>query len=78
MGGNIPQVIKVLFIHQPMHIKIYINPLNPELNPICHLLALLLGALHIFHVSDLRVNLHFDVNFNIVFLRLLTSASVGE
>ena len=31
------------------------NPLNAELNPICHLLALL-GAHHIFHVSGLRVN----------------------
>ena len=33
-----------------------INPLNAELNPICHLLALL-GAHHIFQVSGLRVNL---------------------
>ena len=32
------------------------NPLNAELNPICHLLALL-GAHHIFHVSGLRVKL---------------------
>jgi hypothetical protein len=32
-----------------------INPLNDELNPICHLLALL-EAHHIFHVSGLRVN----------------------
>jgi len=31
-----------------------INPLNAELNPICHLLALL-EALHIFNVSGLRV-----------------------
>jgi len=31
------------------------NPLHAELNPICHLLALL-GAHHIFHVSGLRVN----------------------
>jgi hypothetical protein len=35
-------------------IKIYINLLNAELNPICHLLALL-GAHLIFHVSRLRV-----------------------
>jgi len=34
----------------------YFNPLNAELNPICHLLALL-GAHHIFHVSGLRVNI---------------------
>jgi hypothetical protein len=33
----------------------YLNPLNAELNPVCHLLALL-GARHIFHVSELRVN----------------------
>jgi hypothetical protein len=32
-----------------------INPLNAELNPICHLLALL-GAHHILHVSSVRVN----------------------
>jgi hypothetical protein len=33
-----------------------INPLNAELNPICHLLALL-GAHHILYVSRIRVNL---------------------
>jgi len=32
-----------------------VNPFNAELNPICHLLALL-GAHHIFHVSELSVN----------------------
>jgi len=31
-----------------------LNPLNAELNPICHLLALL-GAHLIFHVSRIRV-----------------------
>ena len=31
-----------------------INPLNAELNPICHLLALL-WAHHILHVSRIRV-----------------------
>jgi hypothetical protein len=35
--------------------KNYVNPLNAELNPICHLLALL-GAHHILHVSRIRVN----------------------
>jgi 4-amino-4-deoxy-L-arabinose transferase-like glycosyltransferase len=30
------------------------NPLNAELNPVCHLLALL-GAHHIFHVRRIRV-----------------------
>jgi hypothetical protein len=35
--------------------NIRLNPLNVELNPICHLLALL-EAHHIFHVTGLRVN----------------------
>jgi len=34
---------------------VILNPLNAELNPIYHLLALL-GVHHIFHVSGLRVN----------------------
>jgi transposase len=34
----------------------FINPLNTELNPICHLLSLL-GSHHIFHVSKIRVKL---------------------
>jgi len=34
----------------------YINPLNAELNPIYHLLALL-GSHHILHVSRIRVNM---------------------
>jgi len=33
---------------------LHINPLNTELNPICHLLALF-GAHHILHVSKIRV-----------------------
>jgi hypothetical protein len=32
-----------------------VNPLNTELNPICHLLALL-GAHHIPHISGVRDN----------------------
>jgi len=35
---------------------ITLNPLNPELNPICYLLALL-GAHHFLHVSRIRVKL---------------------
>ena len=31
-----------------------VHPLNAELNPICHLLALL-GAHHILHISRIRV-----------------------
>ena len=38
-----------------------INPLNPELNPIRCLLALL-GAHHFLHVSRIRVKTHFMFN----------------
>jgi hypothetical protein len=34
----------------------FFNALNAELNPICHLLALV-GAHHILHVSRIRVNI---------------------
>ena len=34
--------------------KMAINPLNAELNPICHLLALV-GAHNILHVSRIKV-----------------------
>jgi hypothetical protein len=34
-----------------------LNPLNAELNPICHLL----GAHHILHVSRIRVKLIFRI-----------------
>ena len=34
----------------------FFNPLNAELNPVRHLLALV-GARHIVHVSRIRVNL---------------------
>ena len=36
--------------------KPLVNPLKPELNPICYLLALL-GAHHFLHVSRIRVKL---------------------
>jgi len=42
-----------------------INPLNPELNPICHLLAVL-EARHILHVSRTRVYIYIYINFNLV------------
>jgi len=46
---------KPIFLYQPRCICHHFNPLNTDLNRICHLLALL-GAQHIFHVSGLRVN----------------------
>jgi hypothetical protein len=42
------------FLHTQLQL-IDFNPSNAELNPICHLLALL-GAHHILHVSRIRVN----------------------
>jgi hypothetical protein len=46
----IPQNSEDSFSHN------FFNTLNTELNPICHLLALL-GAQHIFQVSRIRVNI---------------------
>jgi hypothetical protein len=34
-----------------------VNPLNAQLNSICHMLALL-GAHHIFHISRIRVKMY--------------------
>jgi hypothetical protein len=36
-------------------VTFFLNPLNAELNPVCHLLTLL-GAHPIFDVSRIRVN----------------------
>jgi len=43
---------RLLKLHITAEEKFYIDPLNVELNPICHLLALF-GAHHILHVSRL-------------------------
>jgi hypothetical protein len=40
--------------HKSFCVREFINPLNAELNPIRHLLALV-GARHIVHVSRIRV-----------------------
>ena len=42
--------------YENKRLQIQINPLNAELNPICHLLPSL-GAHHIFHVSRIRVKM---------------------
>jgi len=47
--------------------RLFINPLNPELNPICYLLALL--AHHFLRVSRIR--------FKSLTLRLLMSCIYG-
>jgi len=54
------RVFPVLLFASPSRFyswQININPLNTELNPISHLLALL-GAHRILHVSRVRVNYH--------------------
>jgi len=50
----------IIYIYIDLHVKYQIflpnfNPLNAELNPICHLMALL-ETHHILHVSRIRVN----------------------
>ena len=48
---DIFRVFQRIFFQQDL--CLHINPLNPELNPICYLLALL--AHHFLHVSTIRV-----------------------
>jgi len=50
--SNKPQVSSVY--SDVTVLRQFINPLKPELNPICYLLALL-GAHHFLHVSRIRV-----------------------
>ena len=47
-----------------------LNPLNAELNPTCHLLALL-GTHHILHVSRIRVNSNFGIIASLVLCNCL-------
>jgi hypothetical protein len=47
--GNLPLQIKEI-AHDVEHF----NPLNAELNPFCHLLALV-GSRHILHLSSVKV-----------------------
>jgi hypothetical protein len=47
-------LVKCILLHIEMNF-IFLNPLNAELNPNCHLLALL-EAHPILHVSRIRVN----------------------
>ena len=50
------QTTQLLFPYTILAVVSCINTLNPELNPICHLLALL-GAHHILHVSRIRAKI---------------------
>ena len=47
--------------------SLLINPLKPELNPICYLLALL-GAHHFLHVSRIRVKLLTFKATNVIYI----------
>ena len=49
--------------------RFHVNPLNAELNPIRHLLALV-GARHIVHVSRIRVKAY-PVGFSVFYLQLM-------
>ena len=56
---NLNTVSRKLLLRLALRFKLspyysFLNPLNPELNPIFHFLALL-GAHHILHVSRVRV-----------------------
>jgi hypothetical protein len=59
MHGAPPTNLLYVFMAQSLgsgtNLLNVISPLNAELNPICHLLALV-GAHHILHVSRIRVN----------------------
>jgi len=65
VANNIEKTVK---LYSKYSTQLGINPLNPELNPICYLLALL-GAHHFLHVSRIRVKL--------LTLRLLMSYIYG-
>ena len=53
-GGD--TLLRVTVCCKSLVTQMLLNPLNPELNPICYLLALL-GAHHFLHVSRIRVKL---------------------
>jgi hypothetical protein len=63
--GIYPQLLftVLLPISGVLLFETHFNSLNAELNPICHLLALL-GAHHILHVSKIRVKEIFRKNCN--------------
>ena len=46
-------ILEVYKVPRGRSVYLEVNPLNPELNPICYLLALL--AHHFLHVSRIRV-----------------------
>jgi hypothetical protein len=67
---NAPKMIKALILY--CCVTFVRNPLNTDLNPSCHLLALL-GPHPIFHVSRIRVNIDMEYWLHI---RRLTDVSI--
>jgi hypothetical protein len=55
---------------------VMVNPLLAELNPICHLLALL-GAHHILHISMIRVKLSLLTDCDVKAVPLFTCYFIG-
>jgi len=51
-----PKILQSVRTHSAIVMTVTINPLKPELNPICYLLALL-GHHYFLHVSRIRVKL---------------------
>jgi len=66
---NSPRIIENFLRNKNLNLPEHFNPLSPELNPICYLLALL-GAHHFLHVSRIRVKS--------LTIRLLMSYLYGE
>jgi hypothetical protein len=57
VGYCYPSGLEKTLCKWDIYVLLVTKGLNAELNPICRLLALLRAG-HIFHVSELRVNIH--------------------
>jgi hypothetical protein len=70
-------VVVCNYTTQTNEMQNFLSPLNAELNPICHSLALL-GAHHILHVRKIRVNTLFIISLvSCMFRPFLVSSSGG-
>jgi hypothetical protein len=63
------------YIESVVQCVMLLNPLSPELSPICYLLALL-GAHHFLHVSRIRVNASLFCVVITSFMRLLAQVTL--
>ena len=55
-----PNILLSILFSNTLRLSFFLNHLSAELNPICHLLALL-AAHHILHISRIRVNVRDQV-----------------